>query len=46
MRVLVVDDDQETCGVLVDLLESEGMDAQSCLSGEDGPRALAALTTP
>lgn len=40
VRVLVVDDDRDTCNLIVDILEEEGYEVQSCSSGD---RALTML---
>ena len=36
LRILVVDDDESICGVMVRLLEAEGHEVTSAVSGEDG----------
>lgn len=39
-RVLVVDDDANTCALIVDILQEEGYQAEFCLSGEQAMEAL------
>jgi len=39
-RVLVVDDDPDTCALLVDILEQDGHSLRLCLSGEEARDAL------
>lgn len=39
-RILVVDDDANTCALIVDILQEEGYQAESCLSGEQAMEAL------
>lgn len=39
-RVLVVDDDPDTCALIVDILEQDGHSLNLCLSGEEARNAL------
>jgi DNA-binding response OmpR family regulator len=39
-RVLIVDDDPDTCALIVDVLEQDGHSLKLCLSGEEAREAL------
>lgn len=40
MRILVVEDDADTCALIVDILEEDGYDVHPCSCGEEALKAL------